>query len=245
MLRQPIPGTIGAQLPAARPRWADLQKETTDDGEGAGSGCEDEAAEEVHERDEPPGGMVIQTGCDAMLASRCCGISSDSSHSDLSGSRRRMRNRQGASSARDPNEAAGLVPRSGAEPRSPKWPKGFAMHAAGCDALPSQSSGDNSRGSSEGGLSGGFSVVDAAASLAPTGAASARSPQWSLGSTLHGSGECKPCGFYWRTMGCKDGAACNHCHLCTVEATREKRKSRKQELKREKKTCRSRRRWRH
>mmetsp|Transcript_125356 Transcript_125356/g.250213 ORF Transcript_125356/g.250213 Transcript_125356/m.250213 type:complete len:182 (+) Transcript_125356:62-607(+) len=36
----------------------------------------------------------------------------------------------------------------------------------------------------------------------------------SLGSFGH-PGSCnKPCKYFWKTRGCKDGASCSHCHLC-------------------------------
>jgi len=36
----------------------------------------------------------------------------------------------------------------------------------------------------------------------------------SLGSRGHLSGQCKPCMFVWRKVGCHNGAACSFCHLC-------------------------------
>lgn len=36
---------------------------------------------------------------------------------------------------------------------------------------------------------------------------------WSAGSIGHEAGYCKPCAFLWKD-GCKDGAACDFCHLC-------------------------------
>lgn len=58
-----------------------------------------------------------------------------------------------------------------------------------------------------------------------------RVPQWSAGSILHASGQCKPCGFYWRSMGCRAGSECQHCHLCTADDQKQRRRVRKEALK--------------
>ena len=39
-------------------------------------------------------------------------------------------------------------------------------------------------------------------------------PRWSVGSTLHSQGTCKPCAWFWRPGSCTRGADCRHCHLC-------------------------------
>lgn len=36
----------------------------------------------------------------------------------------------------------------------------------------------------------------------------------SVGSLLHASGQCRPCAWYWKQGGCKNGSACRHCHMC-------------------------------
>lgn len=36
----------------------------------------------------------------------------------------------------------------------------------------------------------------------------------SIGSVLHGSGDCKPCAWFWKPQGCQNGQECLHCHLC-------------------------------
>eukprot|EP00438_Fugacium_kawagutii_P036825 Skav228625 [mRNA] locus=scaffold2037:459167:464660:+ [translate_table: standard] len=36
----------------------------------------------------------------------------------------------------------------------------------------------------------------------------------SLGSRLHAAGQCKPCAWFWKTDGCRNGQSCGHCHLC-------------------------------
>merc|ERR1719396_295925 len=37
----------------------------------------------------------------------------------------------------------------------------------------------------------------------------------SVASALHGTGRCQPCAWFWKLdRGCKDGAQCDHCHLC-------------------------------
>jgi hypothetical protein len=39
-------------------------------------------------------------------------------------------------------------------------------------------------------------------------------PVPSIGSAMHGHGCCKPCGFFWKSGGCRFGSDCQHCHLC-------------------------------
>jgi len=41
-----------------------------------------------------------------------------------------------------------------------------------------------------------------------------RSPSWSVGSELHDSGNCRPCAWYWKSVGCTSGFACQFCHAC-------------------------------
>eukprot|EP00929_Paragymnodinium_shiwhaense_P084088 TRINITY_DN44942_c0_g1_i1.p1 TRINITY_DN44942_c0_g1~~TRINITY_DN44942_c0_g1_i1.p1 ORF type:complete len:586 (+),score=136.70 TRINITY_DN44942_c0_g1_i1:116-1873(+) len=36
----------------------------------------------------------------------------------------------------------------------------------------------------------------------------------SVGSALHGTGQCRPCAWFYRPQGCINGRECNHCHLC-------------------------------
>mmetsp|Transcript_39719 Transcript_39719/g.105141 ORF Transcript_39719/g.105141 Transcript_39719/m.105141 type:complete len:413 (-) Transcript_39719:298-1536(-) len=36
----------------------------------------------------------------------------------------------------------------------------------------------------------------------------------SIGSALHASGTCKPCAWFWKPGGCRNGQLCRHCHLC-------------------------------
>ncbi|CAJ1461487.1 unnamed protein product [Effrenium voratum] len=40
-----------------------------------------------------------------------------------------------------------------------------------------------------------------------------REPEESVGSSLHPH-RCKPCAWFWRTVGCARGADCQHCHAC-------------------------------
>lgn len=41
-----------------------------------------------------------------------------------------------------------------------------------------------------------------------------RKPQASAGADLHGTGRCRPCGWFWKPEGCVHGAECCHCHMC-------------------------------
>lgn len=36
----------------------------------------------------------------------------------------------------------------------------------------------------------------------------------SHGSVLHTEGSCRPCAWFWKPSGCKNGQNCGHCHLC-------------------------------
>jgi hypothetical protein len=48
--------------------------------------------------------------------------------------------------------------------------------------------------------------------LAPPGLTPSGLP--SHGSVLHGSGNCRPCAWFWKPGGCQNGKECGHCHLC-------------------------------
>jgi len=41
-----------------------------------------------------------------------------------------------------------------------------------------------------------------------------RQPEYSAGSALHGTGQCKPCAWFWRPQGCFNFSECQHCHMC-------------------------------
>jgi hypothetical protein len=53
----------------------------------------------------------------------------------------------------------------------------------------------------------------------------------SVGASLHASGQCKPCAWFWKPEGCRWGAECCHCHLCPEGELRRRKKSRQAELK--------------
>lgn len=52
-----------------------------------------------------------------------------------------------------------------------------------------------------------------------------RRPELSVGSELHGTGECKPCAWFWRPQGCINGPECRHCHMCAPGEGKARRKS--------------------
>merc|ERR1711972_123814 len=59
--------------------------------------------------------------------------------------------------------------------------------------------------------------------MAPSGLLPPTLP--SIGSRNHGSGRCKPCGWFWKPAGCANGAECGHCHLCPEGEIRLRRKA--------------------
>jgi hypothetical protein len=50
---------------------------------------------------------------------------------------------------------------------------------------------------------------------------------YSKGSVLHESGQCNPCGFFFKPSGCLLGADCEFCHLCTKQMFLQRKKARK------------------
>mmetsp|Transcript_97115 Transcript_97115/g.275121 ORF Transcript_97115/g.275121 Transcript_97115/m.275121 type:complete len:264 (+) Transcript_97115:94-885(+) len=53
----------------------------------------------------------------------------------------------------------------------------------------------------------------------------------SLGSRLHDSGLCKPCGWFRKAGGCKNGQLCHHCHICSRDDVKLRKSRRVQVLK--------------
>jgi len=47
----------------------------------------------------------------------------------------------------------------------------------------------------------------------------------SAGSMLHDSGQCRPCGWFWKPRGCQNGRECGHCHFCPPCAVKERKKA--------------------
>lgn len=50
-------------------------------------------------------------------------------------------------------------------------------------------------------------------------------PSQSLGSARHGSGECRPCAWYYKAQGCSLGGQCDFCHLCLPGEVKNRKKS--------------------
>jgi len=53
----------------------------------------------------------------------------------------------------------------------------------------------------------------------------------SIGASLHSSGQCKPCAWFWKPESCQWGAECQHCHLCPIGELRRRKKERQAEAK--------------
>ena len=64
--------------------------------------------------------------------------------------------------------------------------------------------------------------------LQELGANSERVPMESIGSVLHSEGLCKPCAWYWKPQSCENGRHCLHCHLCSADEPRRRRKQKKE-----------------
>lgn len=48
---------------------------------------------------------------------------------------------------------------------------------------------------------------------------------WSVGAAEHGSGECRPCAWYWKPGSCSNGQDCMHCHLCPEDELKTRKKT--------------------
>lgn len=53
-----------------------------------------------------------------------------------------------------------------------------------------------------------------------------RQPTPSVGSSVHGTGQCKPCAWYWKPQGCVNAEKCCHCHLCPEGELKARKKER-------------------
>jgi len=47
----------------------------------------------------------------------------------------------------------------------------------------------------------------------------------SHGSTLHGTGNCRPCAWFWKPHGCQNGQECGHCHICPEGEIKNRKKN--------------------
>lgn len=47
----------------------------------------------------------------------------------------------------------------------------------------------------------------------------------SIGSVFHNTGNCKPCAWFWKPLGCENSHECQHCHLCPEGAIRTRKKA--------------------
>eukprot|EP00931_Biecheleriopsis_adriatica_P062650 TRINITY_DN377_c0_g1_i8.p1 TRINITY_DN377_c0_g1~~TRINITY_DN377_c0_g1_i8.p1 ORF type:complete len:390 (+),score=95.41 TRINITY_DN377_c0_g1_i8:72-1241(+) len=57
-----------------------------------------------------------------------------------------------------------------------------------------------------------------------------RDPEPSVGAAMHGTGECKPCAWFWKPKGCLNGEDCMHCHLCPSGALKVRKHQKKAQL---------------
>lgn len=49
----------------------------------------------------------------------------------------------------------------------------------------------------------------------------------SKGSVLHASGQCQPCAWFWKPMGCRNDQNCQRCHLCPEGELKERKKQKR------------------
>lgn len=50
-------------------------------------------------------------------------------------------------------------------------------------------------------------------------------PLLSKGSSLHASGMCSPCAWFWKPQGCQNGKNCSRCHLCPPGEVKTRKKA--------------------
>eukprot|EP00929_Paragymnodinium_shiwhaense_P000677 TRINITY_DN100910_c0_g1_i1.p1 TRINITY_DN100910_c0_g1~~TRINITY_DN100910_c0_g1_i1.p1 ORF type:complete len:271 (-),score=18.74 TRINITY_DN100910_c0_g1_i1:696-1508(-) len=53
----------------------------------------------------------------------------------------------------------------------------------------------------------------------------------SVGSLAHYTGDCRPCGFFWKAGGCSNAADCKFCHICDAQEKKRRTKTRKNVIK--------------
>mmetsp|Transcript_82138 Transcript_82138/g.129371 ORF Transcript_82138/g.129371 Transcript_82138/m.129371 type:complete len:212 (-) Transcript_82138:54-689(-) len=61
--------------------------------------------------------------------------------------------------------------------------------------------------------------------LCDKGIVADKKPSSSAGSKLHGTGKCRPCAWFWKPGGCRNGADCCHCHLCPEDEIKNRKKA--------------------
>lgn len=49
----------------------------------------------------------------------------------------------------------------------------------------------------------------------------------SAGSSWHAKGQCRPCGFFWKSGGCTNGKECFFCHVCDNKEKKRRQKAKK------------------
>lgn len=69
--------------------------------------------------------------------------------------------------------------------------------------------------------------VDISATAAGIKTASKGESFCSVGSELHGTGECAPCAFFFKPRGCTLGVLCKFCHLCPSGELKQRQKQKK------------------
>lgn len=52
----------------------------------------------------------------------------------------------------------------------------------------------------------------------------------SKGSELHGTGNCRPCAWFWKKDGCVNGAECFHCHQCPEGEIKKRKKAKVEQI---------------
>jgi len=58
----------------------------------------------------------------------------------------------------------------------------------------------------------------------------------SVGSAEHASGNCKPCAWFWKRQGCRNGEDCRHCHLCPETELKRRKKEKVQAIRQQEHT---------
>jgi hypothetical protein len=113
-------------------------------------------------------------------------------------------------------------------PNDQNWACGYALHLDGIENI---ISGNNCNFGSTPLRGDCISQVDAQAKWSCESMSDSESTTTSsVDQAQHSVGQCKPCAWFWKKQGCRNGEACNYCHLCPQGELKSRKKARVIEL---------------